>query len=53
MATLILALIVRRLQRLAEIVLTQRNVGVEREAGRVVAEPALHLHDIATLREQS
>ena len=28
------------------------DVGVEREAGRVVAEPALHLHDVAPLREQ-
>src|ERR1039457_5647975 len=29
------------------------NVSVKREAGRVVAEPGLHLHDIPALDEQS
>lgn len=37
----------------AAIVLEQVDVGVEREAGRVVTEPALHLHDIPPLREQA
>lgn len=29
------------------------DVGVEREAGRVVAEPALYLHDIPAFRKQT
>ncbi|HEV7557204.1 MAG TPA: hypothetical protein VGO00_17175, partial [Kofleriaceae bacterium] len=40
-------------KRLAKIVLEQVDVGVESEAGRVVAEPALHLHDIPPLHEQA
>ena len=41
------------MERLAQVVVEQVDVGVEREAGRVVAEPALHLHDIPAFREQA
>ena len=32
---------------LAEIGVEQVDIGIEREAGRVMAEPALHLHGVA------
>jgi hypothetical protein len=39
-------------KRRAKIVLEQVDVGVESETGRLVTEPALHLHDIPPLRKQ-
>jgi len=42
----------RRLKRLTKMVIEQVDVGVEREARRMVAKPALHLHDVPTLDDR-
>jgi len=40
------------LKRLTKMVIEQVDVGVEREARRMVAKPALHLHDVPTLDDR-